>query len=394
MRFSELNADSTKLLLQFLREEFTNRTLSEGLWQNLEEQYGERLYPELLYYLTQTQFGPDDAKRHWRSIIAHRDELTKELGRDVGLRVSLADYFINVHPTVNNPIIMEINLFLKQEERAFRDELTGLFNRRFFNRMFQQELERGRRYQEPVSLLIVDVDHFKEFNDNYGHPSGDQALVELAAALEKTCRSIDHLTRYGGEEFALILPRADQTEALCAAERLRFAVEEHEFLGRSDLHLTVSIGTATYPIDAEEGLELLEKADKALYEAKRGGRNCISGASADKREHPRYTIDLNMVFHDLQNPARQGELRTKNISVGGMLGKTTDNIGQGDSILFRLHADASDAVRTLTGRCVHVSQDENDQELFFIGIRFELKNEEERKYLQELIKQQAAAVTH
>ena len=118
------------------------------------------------------------------------------------------------------------------------------------------------------------------------------------------------------------------------------------------------------------------------------------GASADKREHPRYTIDLNMVFHDLQNPARQGELRTKNISVGGMLGKTADNIGQGDSILFRLHADASDAVRTLTGRCVHVSQDENDQELFFIGIRFELKNEEERKYLQELIKQQAAAVTH
>ena len=391
MRFAELGDVSTKLLLQFLREESANRTLPKGLWQELEKQYGEALYPELLYYLTQTQFESEDARRHWYSILAHRDELTEELGRDVGLRVALADYFINVHPTVNNPIIMEINLFLKQEERAFRDELTGLFNRRFFNRIFQQELERGRRFQEPVSLLMVDVDHFKEFNDSHGHPAGDQALVELACALEATCRSIDHLTRYGGEEFALVLPRADQTEALCAAERLRKAVEEHEFLDRADLHLTLSIGSATYPVDAINGLELLEKADKALYDAKGNGRNCVVGASADKRQFPRYAIDLQMFFHDENNPNRIGAIQSKNISAGGMLAQTFENIGQGDNIVFRLQKEASEKVRVLRGRCVHVSQDEKDEELYLIGIRFDLRTEREREYLNDLIRQQTAA---
>lgn len=394
MRFSELGDVSTKLLLQFLREESANRTLPKGLWQELEEQYGEHLYPELLYYLTQTQFEPEEARRHWHSILAHRDELTEDLGRDVGLRVALADYFINVHPTVNNPIIMEINLFLKQEERAFRDELTGLFNRRFFNRVFQQELERGRRFQEPVSLLIADIDHFKELNDHHGHPAGDQALVELAAVLEKTGRSIDHITRYGGEEFAVILPRADQTEALCAAERLRKAVEEHQFLGRSDLQLTVSIGAATYPVDAVDGLELLEKADKALYEAKRTGRNCVAGASADKRRYPRYAIDLQMSFHDAKNPDHQGEIKSKNISAGGMLAQTFESILQGDHIVFRLQTEATETVRALRGRCVHVSQDENDQNLYLIGIHFDNMSEEERNYLKDVIKRQTKVETH
>ena len=378
--------NSHQLLLDLLSEESNNRSIPQELWQGLEEQYGENLYSRLLYFLTQLDMPPDEARCHWHEIIGHRDKLTRAIGRDPGLRVALADYFINLHPRVNNPILVEINLFLKKEEFALRDELTGIYNRRFFNRVLQEELERARRFKEEVSLLMVDVDKFKNFNDKYGHPAGDQALVEVARILGVTSRQIDHVTRYGGEEFALILPRSDRKQAAIAAERHRAAMEAHEF-GPKSLRITISLGAATYPVDAADGLQLIEEADQALYRAKRAGRNKVVSSSSEKRRHPRYPLELGLKYRYQENGKTLHDARARNISLGGLLGQTP-NMVEEDRLLDVRLANPNGEPFYMQGRCVRVHH-EPDQSAFYIGVKFENNSSRNEEALKELIAQGA-----
>jgi diguanylate cyclase (GGDEF)-like protein len=165
------------------------------------------------------------------------------------------------------------------------DGLTGLYNHRWFQENLSNELLKSRRFKYKVTLLMIDVDHFKSFNDKYGHPQGDSALKEISQIIKKTIRAYDVPARYGGEEFAVVLPHADHDQALRVAERLRRAVMAHPFLGRKGrarLELTVSIGVATYPANAKTKAELIDRADQALYLAKSEGRNrvCLSLASS------------------------------------------------------------------------------------------------------------------
>jgi diguanylate cyclase (GGDEF)-like protein len=368
------HTNSPPLVLRFLQEEFDKRRFPESLWKELEIEYGDTLYTELLYALTQLQFEDDEARMHWRNILDHREALERANGRDVGLRVALADYFININPKVENPILVEINLILKKEETALRDELTGLFNRRFFNRALHQEMDRSRRYQEPVSLLMMDIDNFKDFNDTHGHPSGDQALWEVAQQLKLTGRNIDHLTRYGGEEFAVILPRSSRDQALIAAERFREVIEQHCFLDRDDLHLTISGGVATFPQDAADGLQLLEKADQALYMAKREGRNRIVSIARDRRQHTRFSLKIQMDYRlfGRENGLHQG--RTKNISAGGLMGEIHESVDTGEKIGFRFAVHDGGPELDLNGECVRVTADSEDPGLINIGVRFDFDN--------------------
>ncbi|MEW5722943.1 MAG: diguanylate cyclase [Thermodesulfobacteriota bacterium] len=379
------DGEASKLLLDFLREEFTRRQLPKRLWRQLEKQYGDHLYSELLYFLTQMHFQPPEAREHWQRIQDHRVELERITGRDLGLRVALADYFINVRPTVDNPIIVEISLFLKKEETALRDELTGLYNRRFFNRILQQEIERARRFEQPVSLMMMDVDHFKAFNDCYGHPAGDEALVELAQVLRATCRTIDHLTRYGGEEFALVLPRSDRRQAQIASERLRRAIEKHAFLGMDDRRLTVSIGTSTFPVDATDGLQLLEKADQAMYEAKSTGRNRIAAFMIEKRLHPRYDVEMGMAIREAGNGREYLPGRTKNLSLGGLLGVTEHEVTAGADLEFRLWPRKEDVDLNLRGQCLRVTSDPAKEKTYYLGVRFDLDSMVQETALQTMI---------
>jgi diguanylate cyclase (GGDEF)-like protein/PAS domain S-box-containing protein len=156
------------------------------------------------------------------------------------------------------------------------DGLTGLANRRFMDESLTEELDRTRRYELEMSVLMFDVDHFKKFNDEYGHDQGDRVLQTLADVMRSTVRDVDLPCRYGGEEFLIILPNTPVDGALLVAERLRESVANTIIDG---LHVTISIGVATYPlIKADSADELVEAADAALYEAKRSGRNRVRRA--------------------------------------------------------------------------------------------------------------------
>jgi diguanylate cyclase (GGDEF)-like protein len=164
------------------------------------------------------------------------------------------------------------------EQLSISDGLTGLFNHRHIQEVVHEEYERARRTGEPLSVIMLDFDHFKRVNDAYGHQVGDRVLQEMAEILRKTAREIDKLGRYGGEEFIAVLPETDPENATVFAERVRERVERHPFaVGRAEpLHLTVSAGTATYPYPGVYNPRtLVQRADQALYAAKAAGRNCV-----------------------------------------------------------------------------------------------------------------------
>ncbi|HET7465757.1 MAG TPA: GGDEF domain-containing protein [Candidatus Dormibacteraeota bacterium] len=168
--------------------------------------------------------------------------------------------------------ISHAQLFHAQEENALTDELTKLPNRRYMAQRFLQEMQRARRHHKGLAFLMLDIDHFKQINDTYGHLHGDAVLSELAHILNAAKRESDVAARYGGEEFGLILNETGETGAMTLAERIREKVETATFPG--GLKLTVSIGVATTD-DEALFTSLIEKADQALYAAKQAGRNTV-----------------------------------------------------------------------------------------------------------------------
>ena len=166
----------------------------------------------------------------------------------------------------------------RYQNYAMVDKLTGLHNRRWMDDMFDREIKRCGIENEPLCMAMMDIDHFKHFNDQYGHPAGDKVLFIIAATLQKHLRPGDMLVRYGGEEFALLIPKTTVSEALTASERLRKAIAEltiGKYKSRTLPRVTISIGIAQ--IQSGDTCEtLLENADAALYRAKMSGRNCVS----------------------------------------------------------------------------------------------------------------------
>lgn len=157
---------------------------------------------------------------------------------------------------------------------AVTDEMTKLYNHRYFQQRLDEELLRADRYEDHISLLILDVDHFKHFNDTYGHPEGDRVLKTVARLIEKSIREIDIAARYGGEEFVVICPEKSGTGALVPAERIRKAIEGFDFrINGVHVPITVSVGAACYPDNATTKAELIKKSDTALYYSKENGRN-------------------------------------------------------------------------------------------------------------------------
>ena len=164
------------------------------------------------------------------------------------------------------------------KEQVVRDGLTGLFNHRHFKEVLEKEVARAARYQRSLCLIMADVDHFKSYNDTHGHPAGDVLLVTLAELITARLRTVDIPVRYGGEEFAILLPETDWRGGKIVAENLRERVESHPFEGAGTQPLgmiSLSLGIAAYPGEANEAWSLLKMADEALYQAKESGRNRV-----------------------------------------------------------------------------------------------------------------------
>jgi diguanylate cyclase (GGDEF)-like protein len=182
--------------------------------------------------------------------------------------------------------LIETNRFLVQELRranerlqkmSFTDEMTGIFNYRFIRKQLDTEIQRSQRYDKPLSICIIDIDHFKEINDAFGHQTGDQVLKDLARILSQCTRSVDYVGRYAGDEFVIIFPDTSLPDAIRLCERIRKAVREHslQFAG-SEIRYSLSIGVADFESKKRSSsTTLLEAADLKLYQAKRSGRNRV-----------------------------------------------------------------------------------------------------------------------
>ncbi|MEW6170512.1 MAG: sensor domain-containing diguanylate cyclase [Candidatus Omnitrophota bacterium] len=163
-------------------------------------------------------------------------------------------------------------------KKAHTDSLTGLINHGRFQYLFQEELNKAKAIEKPLSLIMIDIDNFKNYNDTLGHQAGDQILEKLAVILKDYSRKKDFVCRYGGEEFVDILPETSKQEAINIAERLRQAIEQHHFAHEEiqpDNKLTISIGVASFPQDGKTKNELLNFCDKMLYKAKESGKNRV-----------------------------------------------------------------------------------------------------------------------
>lgn len=173
-------------------------------------------------------------------------------------------------------LLEKANIELKQ--MALTDELTKVYNHRYFQMRLQEEISRAHRQGHLVSLMMLDVDFFKQYNDLLGHQAGDEALRQISQILKDNVRIMDAVARYGGEEFAIILPDTGSEQAAMVAHRIRLAVAEYPFAGREEQpggQVTVSIGIATYPNNADNRHDLIAKADEALYRVKRERKNSV-----------------------------------------------------------------------------------------------------------------------
>jgi diguanylate cyclase (GGDEF)-like protein len=167
------------------------------------------------------------------------------------------------------------------ERLIITDEKTKLFNFRHFKSELQSEIARAKRFNESVSLIMIDADKFKHYNDTNGHVLGDEALIKMARLMKSMCRETDKPARFGGEEFAILLPKTGKEEAVIFAERIRKAIEEAVFVNQEKQpggNFTASLGVATYPEDCTDAETLVNAADKALYKAKEKGRNRVEAA--------------------------------------------------------------------------------------------------------------------
>ncbi len=187
--------------------------------------------------------------------------------------------FLNIISNLSAVVLRNMQLYEKMQELALKDSLTGLYLNRYFQERLGEEIARSHYANTPFSLVMLDIDHFKRYNDEYGHAAGDLVLKHIASAVSGCVGEGDLAARYGGEEFALILPNRSKQEAVDLAETLRARIEKNKFtLRRVENQVTASLGVAGYPEDGQTKEDLVRHADKNLYEAKNSGRNRVCGS--------------------------------------------------------------------------------------------------------------------
>ena len=298
---------------------------------------GPGAYAVLIFVLTQLDFAPEKAHEHWLRILRQWEELNRRVPEKVDLRVAVLQYFLRSQRKLRNPAIVEIRMLRRTQDSAIYDELTRLYNFRYFQDRLVSEVRRTMRYDAPLSLMMIDADDFKSFNDTRGHLAGNMALRRLATVLKKTVREVDVAVRYGGEEFAILLPSTPKLAALKLGEKVRQAVEKAG-IGRNGSEagrlLTVSIGVASLPGDAANATELVDRADRALYIAKSIGKNCVKAFSDERREHARLDVALPGRIRLLEEKAARFD--TLNLSEGGVLFHSKEPLPSGTLVQLQV----------------------------------------------------------
>ncbi|HEU4401926.1 MAG TPA: diguanylate cyclase [Candidatus Polarisedimenticolia bacterium] len=330
--------------------------------RKIERKHGEGVYSELIYMLSHLRFEPGEAKSCWQRILEHQVSMRRRLGTEVDLRVALVSYFVEINRMLRNPKVIELKVFEQTQASAYRDELTGLCNFRYFREYLAREILSGERYNRPLSLVMVDIDDFKTYNDHNGHEAGNRSLATIGSLLADSLRKIDIAARYGGEEFALILPSTSKTGAHEVAERARRKIEKHRFPNEQSQpggSLTISLGVATYPADARNATDLVRRADSALYVAKTRGKNQVHLYGQNRRSYRR--VDARIGGRFCMLAAEYHALTTVNLSEGGLLFIADRRLPAGSLIDISLSLPATPREVTASGRVVRVEHKEDGQ---------------------------------
>lgn len=252
-----------------------DRPLTEeerAFFTELQQKRGEQFFPDLLYAVTHQSFQPSAAGELWHAILRHKYEMSEVLRRNIRITVAALDYLANLRGEMHSATLIAEARMTDMVRLTQHDGLTNLFNHASFFQKLEQELRCYTRCQRGVAVMMIDVDHFKEINDRFGHHAGDLVLMDLGTFIQSAVRASDVCCRYGGEEFAVILPQTGPVEAGVLADRLCLQLGQAR---PGEQSITVSIGVAAASADAASAHGLVNKADAALYSAKHGGRNRV-----------------------------------------------------------------------------------------------------------------------
>ena len=254
--------------------------------------------PGGVIYQAAIELGVNRQRREYKPAeVLHEQEILREIIWQF-CRENLASFdLFELEQRINRPLDRMISTITEKyigahtnelKQLARRDKLTGLLNYDSFKEILSDELRRSRRYRHAFSLILMDIDDFEGYNDNFGYPAGNFLLQEVAKIIAHSVRGVDMLARYGADEFAILLPEAGKKQARRAAERLRREIKletRHSAQARGTLKspITVSIGISTYPKDAEMVDEVISLADEALYEAKQAGKDMVMEVVGKKK---------------------------------------------------------------------------------------------------------------
>ena len=254
----------------------------EGLEPSVRAQFLQRFFLAIAH----VEIPENKAIALWDEVLARKTHLSERAESDVSMQTALVDVLISAG-MIRVPVVLEYDDLKNLHRSAVTDPLTGLYNRRLFSETFDKELNRARRYTHPLSLVILDLHHFKEVNDKHGHPRGDEVLRAAAATLKRSLRTSDSAFRIGGDEFALLLPQTDSAQASALSRRV--GVVFAEILRPLDLTISVSMdhGVSTYPQDGEQRDQLIHVADERLYGAKQDNHRRAEAETPSSPEEPK-----------------------------------------------------------------------------------------------------------
>jgi len=330
----------------------------------------ELLYSNLLELFINLNFSEDEAKNHWENIINNIDFMKNHLNREIGLRVAIVDYFINYTEIMKEPIVVEMRVFKENEKLALVDSLTGLFNKRYYDIAIRKEYKKALRFNQIFSLVLLDLDDFKQVNDTKGHLFGDEVLANFGKFLLSYSREEDILCRFGGEEFIAILPEITGDGALMYAERIRKLLKEDDFFKKH--RITFSGGISTFPYNGKDLEALFKSVDKSLYAAKYAGKDCIIKSTGNKRRFKRFNQSWAIQYQCLSdsftdNKRQIEEVISQDISIGGLRFESKEDLKIDSLILLKLGIPDNDEL-VLSGKVLWVKR--INKELFSYGVKF------------------------
>ncbi len=245
---------------------------SQRAWiKQLRQERGNDFYRDLIFILLGHRFSNSEAHLMWDQILAHCNRLSEALQRNPGIEVASLDWLTNIQGAKPMALsLIERGKLENMLECSVLDRLTKLYDHDTLLALLEKELMRARRNSKAISLVMLDLDDFKQVNDRFGHQKGDDVLHHIGNIIRESIRGMDIGGRYGGEAFAIILPETDIRSAVGTAERLRKTIEARF---SEDVQLTISMGIACFPKDGHDVYALVKAADKALYQAKNRGKN-------------------------------------------------------------------------------------------------------------------------